>query len=52
MGRRQIAASQISGRALQVAVPGGPIAAAQAAALRAAMTYGQSVGVAVSFVPF
>jgi hypothetical protein len=43
---------QISGRALQVVVPAGPMSATQAAAIQGAIDYGASAGVAVSFVPF
>ena len=42
----------ITGRALELAVPAGGGSAAQQAALQSAVQYGQSVGVTVRIIPF
>jgi len=47
-----IRAWEIKGRALELAVPPGPIPPAQQAVLDASIRYGQSVGVTVKIIPF
>jgi len=51
-GWADIKASQITGRALELGVPAGPISPAQQAVLDASVQYGRSVGVSVMIIPF
>ena len=51
-GGATVRGADISGRALELAVPAGGGTAAQGAVLQSAVEYGRSVGVSVGIVPF